>query len=224
MHVAQAIESRRSIRDFLPTPVAPEVIRRVLTKAMRAPSGGNLQPWHLHVVGGERLDELKAIMKRRVAEAPQGDGDNEYDIYPPSLFSPYRERRYAVGESMYALLGVGREQRDKRLAWLTRNYQCFGAPLALFCSLDRRLGRPQWSDMGMLLQTIMLLLRAEGLDSCSQEAWSTYHKTVRSFLSLPDEHIFFCGMAIGHANPDAPVNRLVTERASLDETVTFLGI
>src|SRR5690242_10425238 len=108
MNVQDAIATRRSVRDFLDTPVPGDVIRRVLAQALRAPSGGNLQPWHLHVVGGDRLSELKTIMRTRVQEAPGGEG-SEYYIYPRELVAPYRDRRFAVGEAMYARLGIPRE-------------------------------------------------------------------------------------------------------------------
>lgn len=224
MHVDAAVATRRSVRDFLPDPVPDEVIRRVLEKALRSPSGGNVQPWHLHVLSGRRLDAFKALIRERMAAAGplQGDGDSEYDIYPANLHSPYRERRFAVGEQMYGTMGIARDQKDRRLEWFARNYQFFGAPMALFCSIDRRMGPPQWSDLGMLLQTIMLLLRAEGLDSCPQEAWSRWHRTVRGFIGLPDELMLFCGMAIGKANPDHPVNTLVSERAGLEDVATFM--
>lgn len=221
MDVRDAIASRRSVRDFLDTPVPPDLIRRVLTQALRAPSGGNLQPWHLHVVAGAKLDALKSIMQRRLAEAPQGEPP-EYDVYPKELVAPYRDRRFQIGEAMYAELGIPRDDKPARRAWFARNYQAFGAPMVLFCSVDRRMGPPQWSDLGMLLQTVMLLLRAEGLDSCPQESWSTYHETVGRFLALPPERMLFTGMAIGQANPAHPVNRLVSARAPLDEVCEFL--
>ncbi|MEZ5651977.1 MAG: nitroreductase [Burkholderiaceae bacterium] len=222
MHVDEAVATRRSIRDFLPDPVPEAVIRRVLEKALRAPSGGNVQPWHLHVLAGAPLAQFKALMRERLETSPAGDGDPEYDIYPSNLHSPYRERRYELGEQMYAQMGIGRDQKPRRLAWVARNYQFFDAPMALFCSIDRRMGPPQWSDLGMLLQTIMLLLRAEGLDSCPQEAWSRFHRTVGEFIGLPGEQMLFCGMAIGKANPEHPVNSLVAERAPLGEVVTFM--
>jgi len=223
MHVADAIASRRSIRDFLPTPVPGDVIRRVLAAAARSPSGGNLQPWHIDVIAGEPMERLKALMRERVMEAPRGE-TTEYDIYPKDLVSPYRERRYQVGEDMYALMGIARDDKVARLLSMARNFQFFGAPLALFCTIDRRMGQPQWSDLGMYLQSLMLLLRAEGLDSCAQEAWSLYPQTVGSFLQLPPERMLFCGMAIGYRNPDSPVNRLVTRRAPLEEFVRFHGV
>jgi nitroreductase len=223
MNIQEAVASRRSVRHFLPTPVPAPVIRRVLAQALRAPSGGNLQPWHLHVVGGGKLDELKALMRERLELTPRGEGA-EYDVYPRELVAPYRERRHAVGEQMYERLGVPREDRFARLRWFARNYQCFGAPLALFCSVDRRMGPPQWSDLGMLLQTVMLLLRAEGLDSCAQECWAAFPKTVGDFLALPPERMLFTGMAIGHADPDHVLQGFRAERAPLDEVAEFVGL
>ncbi len=223
MNLLDAIDSRISVRDFLPTPVDGAVIRRVLAAAARAPSGGNLQPWHLQVMAGATLDRLKALMRQRVVDAPDGE-PRDYEVYPPSLWSPYRERRFQIGEDMYALLGIPRGDRPARLAWFARNYQFFGAPMALFCSVDRGMGAPQWSDLGMFLQTVMLLLRAEGLDSCAQECWSTYPQTIGGFLELPPERMLFCGMAIGHRNPAHPVNALVSRRAPLDEFATFLDV
>lgn len=223
LHVHEAVDSRRSVRDFLPDPVPREVIERVLTRALRAPSGGNLQPWHLHVVGGERLAELKVIMRRRSVEAPGGEPP-DYHLYPRDLPSPYRDRRFHVGEEMYAQLGIPREDKAARLRWVARNYQLFGAPLALFCSVERLMGPGQFADAGMLLQTVMLLLRAEGLDSCPQTSWTLYPRTIGEFLRLPPERMLLAGMAIGRANPDHPVNRLVSTRAPLTEVAEFVGI
>jgi nitroreductase len=220
--VREAISSRRSIRDFLPDPVPGDVIRRVLAQASRSPSGGNVQPWHLDVVGGELLQRIKDRMAALPAPAPAKPP--EYDIYPQSLWSPYRDRRFKCGEDMYALLGIARDDRAARLRWFARNYQFFGAPLALFCTVDRRMGQPQWSDLGMFLQSLMLLLRAEGLDSCAQEAWSVYHEEIRELIDIPPERMLFCGMAIGRRNPDHPINRLVTDRAPLEEFTHFHGV
>ncbi len=226
MTVYEALASRRSVRDFLPTPVSGEVIRRVLEAAARAPSGGNVQPWHIDVVAGARLDELKAVMQRRLQEVAAGGRSEqpEYDIYPKELVAPYRDYRFQLGEAMYAALGIPREDKLRRLQWFARNYQFFGAPLALFCSVDRRMGPPQWSDLGMFLQSVMLLLREEGLDSCAQECWSVYPKTVTEFVGIPDERMLFCGMSIGHANTAHPVNQFPVERASLAQFARFHGL
>jgi nitroreductase len=223
MRVSEAVASRRSVRGFLPTPVDPEVIRGVLECAARAPSGGNLQPWHIDVVGGARLDELKAIMARRVQEAPAGE-PTEYDIYPKVLPSPYRDYRFQVGEDLYGALGIPREDKMARMMWFARNFQFFGAPLALFCSVARSMGPPQWSDLGMFLQTVMLLLREEGLDSCAQECWAIYPRTIGQFLDLPAERMLFCGMSIGFADETDKANQFRSRRAPLEDFARFHGI
>jgi nitroreductase len=223
MQVSEAVQSRLSVRAFLPDAVPPEPIRRVLTRAARAPSGGNLQPWFVDVLAGEALASFRAAVRRDMApDAPAQTA--EYAVYPLNLASPWRERRFEVGEDMYALLGIAREDKAARRRWFANNFDFFGAPLALFVTVDRRMGPPQWSDLGMFLQTVMLLLREEGLDSCAQEAWALYADTVRQALDLPPERMLFCGMAIGWRDPAHPVNQLVSSRAPQGEWLRFHGL
>jgi nitroreductase len=223
MNVTEAITSRRSVRGFLPTPVDPATIRRIVETAARAPSGGNLQPWHIDVVGGEKLAELKAIMATRVTEAPTGE-PQQYDIYPKTLPSPHKDYRFQVGEDLYGALGIPRENKMERLMWFARNFQFFGAPVALFCTTLRTMGPPQWSDLGMYLQNIMLLLREEGLDSCPQECWAIYPETIGTFLNIPEDRMLFTGMSIGHADEADKANQFRTRRAPLPDFAQFHGI
>ena len=222
MQIQEAVASRHSIRAFLPTPVDGEAIRRVLSAAARAPSGGNLQPWHIDVLAGDPLAALRATLREKLSRGDEAEAA-EYDIYPPSLRAPWRDRRFQVGEAMYARLGIPREDKAARRRWFSRNFDFFGAPLALFCSVDRSMGPPQWSDLGMYLQTVMLLLRGEGLDSCAQECWAIYPATVAAAIELPPERMLFCGMAIGHRDPAHAVNALVSERAPAEEWLRFRG-
>ncbi len=217
--VYQAVESRRAVRGFTDQPVSKEVLERVLSAAAWAPSGSNLQPWHIYVVTGAPLAQLKKLAVERVAAGDPWD-EAEYVMYPPELKSPYGERRSAFGKERYSALGVAREDWEARQRAAIANWDCFGAPAALFCYIDRDLGRPQWADLGMYLQTVMLLLRPEGLHSCPQMSWAKVRKTVASFVSPPDELMLFCGMSIGYE--DVTVDYLRTGRASLDETVTFV--
>ncbi len=216
MNVSEAVERRKSIRAFLPTPVDDEVIAELLEKAARAPSGGNLQPWRIYVVNGSRMDDLLEFLEDRDFDAP------EYAVYPPQLWEPYRSNRFEVGEDMYALLGIPREDKPARLAHLARNYLFFDAPAGFFCFIDRRMGPPQWSDLGMFLQTFMLLAQEAGLDTCPQEAWAARGRSVAEFVGAPDEEMLFCGMAIGHADWSKPVNQLVSKRMPLDEWVRWV--
>lgn len=213
--------SRRAVRGFTDRPVPREVLTRVLSAAAWAPSGSNLQPWHAYLLTGAPLAALKKRAGERLAAGDPWD-EPEYEMYPPTLKSPYHERRSDFGKQRYGALGISREDVEARQRAASENWNCFGAPAALFCYVDRDLGRPQWSDLGMYLQTVMLLLRAEGLHSCAQMAWAKFHGTVAEILSPPDELILFCGMSIGFE--DVTVSHPRTGRAPLDETVGFVEV
>lgn len=222
MSVTEAVATRRSVRRFLPDPVSREVLERVLGKAQQSPSGGNVQPWNAQVITGEPLLRLNAAVAEVI---PQGRAAHspEYAIYPAELAGAYETRRYGVGEAMYAALRIGREDKRGRLAQFMDNFRGFGAPVLMLVHTPRYMGPPQWSDIGMWLQTVMLLLREEGLDSCAQEAWAVYQKQVRACIAIPEDHVFFCGMAIGWRDRDAAVNKFVVPRAPISEVIGFEG-
>ncbi|OYV24545.1 MAG: nitroreductase family protein [Rhodospirillales bacterium 20-58-10] len=222
MTVTEALASRISVRDFLPDPVPEMLLRDILWKAARAPSGGNLQPWFVTVLTGEPLERLIARASARALEAPKGES-LEYNVYPNPLVEPYYGRRFKIGEDMYHLLGIPREDKAARRAWFGNNFRFFGAPVGLFCFIDRGMEAAQWSDLGMFLQSVMLLLREAGYDSCAQEFWAMFAATIYAELNVPANLMLFCGMAIGKRNPDAAVNRLVSERAEVDEFASFKG-
>jgi len=208
------------VRGFTDRPVPKDALQRVLAAAAWTPSGSNLQPWHVYVVTGEPLERLKKLATDRVAAGEPWD-DREFEMYPRQLKTPYAERRSAFGRERYRALGIEREDWEARQRAAIANWDCFGAPAALFCYIDRSLGRPQWSDVGMYLQTVMLLLRAEGLHSCPQMAWSQVRTTVDDTVRPPDELMLFCGLSIGYEDPDVAYAR--TGRAPLAETVTYIA-
>ena len=222
MNVTDALASRMSCRAFLPTPVPEATVRAILDAARQSPSGGNLQPWRVYALAGAPLAEFVALIRSRLPTHPRGEG-SEYDIYPTGLWEPYRSRRFKCGEDLYATIGVSREDRAGRLRQFARNFEFFGAPVGLFFCIDRRMGPPQWSDVGMYMQSVMLVARAHGLHSCAQEAWSAWHRSVGEFLGLPPELMLFSGMALGHRDESAPINRLRTDRAPLEEFAELRG-
>lgn len=219
MNVYDAVESRRAVRAFADTPVSKDVLRRVLAAAARSPSGGNIQPWNTYVLTGESLVKLKRLTAKRLSEGDRGD-EREFEMYPSNLKSPYCERQSATAEQRYRQLGVRLDDPQARQAAIAANWNCFGAPAALFIFIDRDMGLAQWADIGMYMQTVMLLLRAEGLHSCPQMAWSVYHKTVAGVLRPPAELMLFCGMSIGFE--DSARGYVRTDRAPLADTVKFL--
>ncbi|MEL6234791.1 MAG: nitroreductase [Pseudomonadota bacterium] len=211
MDVSDAVARRASMRAFRPDPVDPAQLAEILRRAARAPSGGNLQPWQAWLLTGAGMARFRAMMAPRIA---QGLSDPpEYPVYPEKLHEPYRSRRFAVGEEMYARLGIPRDDKPARLRWFARNYDFFGAPAAMFLFVDRRMGAAQWSDLGGYLQTVMLLLVEAGLGSCAQEAWYLQHRAVQAFLGAPEETMLFCGLSIGVPDQAAAVNGLSTARA-----------
>ena len=219
MEVRDAVAARRSVRGFRDTPVDLALVQRLVAEASRSASGGNLQPWHIDIVAGEAMNRLKQTMIAKLAGGPETP---EYDIYPKELVAPYRDRRFAVGEAMYERIGIPRDDKLARRMWFARNFAFFGAPLALFMTIDRRMGPPQWSDMGMFLQSFMLLAVEEGLATCAQECWAVYPETVKGFLGTPDERMLFCGMAVGYEDTAEPANALRTARADTAEWVRVL--
>ncbi|MFF0743063.1 nitroreductase [Streptomyces sp. NPDC004111] len=220
MDVYEAVDSRRAVRAFSDEPVPGEVLARVLGAAARAPSSGNLQPWHVYVVSGEPLAGLK---RRAGARALAGDpGDpRQYPMYPDELAPPYRDRFAAAAAQRYAALGIARDDPDRPRRIATLNTAAFGAPVVLFCYLDAAMGPGQWGDAGMYLQTVMLLLRAEGLHSCPQVMWTMFHETVSATVGAATGQVLFCGLSVGHETPGPPPPR--TGRADLAETVSFIG-
>jgi nitroreductase len=222
MDVRDAVASRFSCRAFLPTPVPLATVREILERAARAPSGGNLQPWRVHALAGAALEDLKARIRPYAPDNPRGEGA-EYEVYPSPLKEPYHSRRFQVGADLYRAIGIPREDRPARYRQYAQNFEFFGAPVGLLFTVDRSMGPPQWSDLGMFIQTVMLLARAYGLHTCSIEAWTHWHKTASAFLALPAEEMVFCGMALGHADPAAPINGWRSTREDLDGFANFSG-
>ncbi len=217
MKVSEAVSSRQSIREFLNTPVEDSLIKELLKKSARAANGGNLQPWRIFVINNE---SMKSFLKHQAEW--QDPETPAYNIYPPKLKEPYRTSRYELGEQMYSLLGIDREDKEGRFMQVLKNFEFFGAPAAIFCFVDRQMGPPQWSDLGMFLQTFMLLGQEAGLDTCAQEAWSMKQESVSDFFQVDDETMLFCGMAIGYKDPNALINQLKSERRPLEEWATFI--
>jgi nitroreductase len=207
MNVTEAVARRISIRAFKPDRPPAATVREILELAARAPSGGNLQPWRVYALAGEVLEDLKA----KVAANPFGETP-EYEVYPANLWDPFRTRRFQNGEDLYASIGIPREDKPARLRQLAKNGELFGAPVGLFFCLDRKLGPPQWSDLGMYMQTVMLLAAERGLDTCAQEYWARYPKTVADLVGLPEDHMLFSGMALGYRDESHPINTLRSAR------------
>lgn len=222
MHVDQAILTRRSVRAFLPKPVPSEAVARIIETAARAPSGTNIQPWKVYACTGAVRDAIaeETCQAFLTGEPPR---DNELDAYPSEMAEHFKARRRKVGWDLYSLMGVAKGDREGSRRQHVRNFEFFGAPVALFTFMDRRLQYGSWLDCGMFIQSLMLAARAHGLDTCPQAAWRDFHRIVRCHLEVPDDEIMVCGMSLGFADETAKVNTLRTEREPLNVYARLTG-
>ncbi|MDB5395945.1 MAG: nitroreductase family protein [Rhodospirillales bacterium] len=221
MKVSEAVNQRMSVRAFKSDPVPGSIVREILEVARRSPSGGNLQPWRVFALAGKPLAEFKAVIATKLAA-----GETEtpvYDVYPPSLWEPFKTRRRDTGARRYAALGVDDKDKAALKELGERNYRFFDAPVGLFFCLDRRLGPPQWSDMGMYMQTVMLLAAERGLDTCPQESWSNWPVSVRGFLCMADDLMLFAGMSMGYRDVNHPLNKIRTAREPFETFAEMRG-
>ena len=219
----EAIATRRSVRAFRPDPVPRATVERLLRLAARSPSGSNIQPWKVHVVAGERRLALSRAIQDAIDTGSAEAHRREYNYYPVKWREPYLSRRRKIGWDMYALVGVAKgdfagTERQRR-----RNFDFFDAPVGLFFTLDEDVEMGSWLDLGMFIGAFAIAARGEGLDTCPQAAFADFHAIIRRELAIPDREVVICGMALGHADEAAPVNRLVTERAPLTDFATFAG-
>ncbi len=220
--VDAAITSRRSLRAYLPTPVPRQDIEAILQVASRAPSGTNTQPWQVHVLTGQSKARLSAAIQAAYDDpAARAQHTEEYAYYPTEWVSPYIDRRRKVGWDLYSLLGIGKADKARMHAQHARNYAFFDAPVGLVFTIDRVMRQGSWLDYGMFLQSVMVAARGRGLDTCPQAAFTQFHRIIGEHLALPASQMVVCGMALGHADPAAVENTLVTEREPVAGFTTF---
>lgn len=222
MDVTTALKTRISTRAFKSDPLPESLIREILDVARWAPSGGNVQPWKVIVVAGEERQAVVDLAKSAIMANPAGE-EGDRPIYPEGLWEPHRSWRYKLGEDMYALLGIPREDKFGRLAHLSRNFEFFGAPVGMFFVIDERMGHGQWAHLGILMQSVALAAQERGVATCMQEAWARLRLTLKTHFALPDSEMIYCGMALGYADETSAVNQLRSDRAEVDTFTQFKG-
>ena len=217
----QTVLARQSVRAFLPTPVPEATLQHLLRQARQAPSGANLQPGRFISVRGEARQRLsEALTEAWRRGEPEAE---DYGYFPRPMPMTLRKRQVAAAQALYGALGVGREDRAGRDAHFGRNFSFFDAPVALVVTIDRDFGPGGYMDLGMSLYGLMLAAQAQGLGTCAIGALASYPAIVREQLGLEAREFIVCGMAIGHPDPQAPVNQARTARCELDEFFRVIG-
>jgi nitroreductase len=217
--IDRIIAGRFSCRKFSGRPVSRSTIEQILRVARFAPSGANIQPWHIYVLAGAAKNMVSAELLK--AFAAKDAHVSEYRYYASELPSPYSGRRREFGRLFYGSLGIAQGDLESRARQTARNYAFFGAPVGLIVTIDRRLEVGSWLDLGMFLQNVMLAAVGHGLQSCPQETFARYHKLIRPLLSIPQEQMVVCGISMGFAH-GAPKVRLMP-RAEIHEFASFAG-
>ena len=210
------VEQRRSLRAFLPDPVPQSVMDDIFSHALRAPSNCNTQPWFVHVVTGEKLEQLREMLPQAFMAgdvAPDFPYDGVYE-------GVYKDRQYGAARALYDALGIPREEKAKRQEWFLGNFRFFDAPAVAFFMLPDGFGLREACDLGMFAQSVMLGLTARGLGSCPQTALGFMAKQVREVLEIPEDHKLMFGLSFG-VPIDTPINDVVTDRMTTSEALTF---
>ncbi|MFD0666556.1 nitroreductase [Ramlibacter sp. MAHUQ-53] len=219
MDLARAFDAlatqRRSVRGFLGTPVPQATLRELLALARRAPSGANLQPGAFLLVEGEARQRLSEALVNAFRAGEEEAED--YDYFPRPMPMTLRRRQVASAQALYGALGIARDDRAGRDAQFERNFRFFDAPAALVVTIERGMGAGCFMDLGMCLHGLMLAAQSRGLATCAIGAIASYPTLVRRALGLDDRSLVVCGLAIGQADPQAPVNATQTERCEVDE-------
>ncbi|MFT5573265.1 MAG: nitroreductase [Cryomorphaceae bacterium] len=218
MNVIDAIKLRRSIRGYSDKLVAAELIKKIFLQAQHSPSNCNTQPWHV-VVSGQSRDKIEKAMMSEImsgkAPSPHFMPDDK------NLKDQYRKRQVACAISLYDTMDIKYEEKDKRQQLILRNWQFFGAPYAAFLSMPKSMSEINAVDMGIYLQTLMLLLTENGLASCPQGALATYTDAVCEMANMPEDHAVMFGLSFGYADQDNQINKFDVGREELNKCVEF---
>lgn len=223
LSVDEALRTRRSVRAFLPTPISRATIEELLALASRSPSGSNIQPWKVRVFSGALRERISRTILDALEREPREKFTREWNYYPLNWREPFLGRRRKIGWDLYGLLGIEKGDFEGTERQRRRNYEFFGAPVGMMFTLEEDLEIGSWLDLGIFIGSLTIAARGRGLDTCPQAAFADFHTLIRPLLGIPDNEILICGLALGHADLDAPINRLVTERAPMSQFASFDG-
>lgn len=222
LSVSEAIQQRGSVRAFQDRSVPRETLEEILTLARLSASNGNMQPWQVHVLTGNKKQQLSDAVFAKISDHPGGE-PTDVRIYPKGVSDPWRQRRFDCGETLYSALGIAREDKMGRMMQVAKNFAFFDAPVGLILAVDQSMVEQQFVDCGILLQSIMLLAQERGLSTCPQAAWSMWPQTIREVLGLPDSTRVVVGCAMGYINEDDKAAHIPQQRVALEEYASFHG-
>jgi len=218
MTIQALLSSRHSVRDFLPKPVDPDLLKNIFNNAQQSASNCNVQPWQTYVTSGEKRQELEKLLMHNLMTDPKPSP--EFD-WTPRYQDKHRDRQFGSANALYSALGIERSDKQARQMAMTKNWQFFGAPHVAFFCMEKYLGIMGAVDLGIYAQTLAMLLEEAGISSCMQGALGQFPRPVKKVLDIPDSMGILFGMSFGYAKPDAQANNARTDRVELKESVLF---
>lgn len=217
--VEEALLTRRSCRAFLATPVPRAEVERLLALAARSASNSNCQPWQAHVLTGAAKRALTEDLLRAHDAGRREAGEFDYQPGADRWPEPFRSRRRGFGEGLYRdALGIPAGDTARRLEQHRRNYDFFGAPVGMILTVSREPLLGALVDAGLFLQALMLAARGAGLHTCAQASLIDYYPVLRRHVSVPDDHVIVCGVALGYADDG---HRLGAHRTAREPVASF---
>jgi len=217
--VERAVVSRRSVRGFLPDPVPMALLERIFALAQSTPSNCNVQPWRVYVASGAARDRVRAALAGAVSAGVPGNPEFDRGA---KFTGVYRELQMECAMALYSEMDVTLDDRAGRARASLRNYELFDAPHVAFIGMSKAFGTTVALDVGMYVQTLMLLMTAHGIASCPMGSLRHHPDIVRGQLDVPDDIGILCGICFGYEDVAVPANRTRTTRSSVSENVRFL--
>lgn len=218
--LAQLLRSRRSVRGFKPDPIPQATLEAIFSEAQFSPSNCNTQPWQTYVASGDVCQQLRQGLVEQITSGTPPKAEFNYFS---KFEGEHRTRQVECAEALYGAMGIAREDKQGRMAALVRNYQFFDAPHVAFICMNKEYDIVNGLDIGVYLQTLLLVMEAHGVASCAQGALAYFPSLVKQTLAIPEQEGILVGISFGYEDTAIAANNARTTRAPLQQNVKFVN-
>jgi nitroreductase len=218
----EVVHSRRSVRGFKKQPVPRTVIEEIIGDAKRAPSSMNTQPWHVHVLTGEPLEEVR---RRNMTEMAAGAKPKRDIVSHGEYQGLHRMRQVDIAKKLFSVMGIARDDKEMRQDWVLRGFRQFDAPVSLVLAYDRVLdpGAVCHFDLGALCYGIVLAAWDRGLGTVVNGQGIMRSDIVREVAEIPEDQVIMTCVALGYPDDDFPANGVRSDRQPNSDFVRYVG-
>ena len=130
-----------------------------------------------------------------------------------------------LGKSLFQLMDIGREDKEKRNEWTLKMARFWDAPNVIIIATDREVSGPLLIfSIGAITQSVALAALHFGLGTCIEHPPVYYPEVIRRIIGIPESKKIVIGLAIGYPDWDFPANRLQSTRELVANTVAWHGV